>query len=240
MGCVAFIFRCSLGYSSLHVSNRALKSQCPGVSFQHPPSNDLANPKYRVVSLFGPGPFLVTMSRANWLKFVKYAPHHEPPVCIIPPREGAPPLVTHGGVGNQNILLETFIGACCRAGISADDLEFSMAGQGCGEIPLQQGPFDKRCLLGSSRLALGHLEAMLKHDVLRGLNWLVVNSNGRNNTILMDVKSVFLLLFFHTLSIYLSLLMLRFTHVVCLSFFFAVLQGGWEKIQKHIDRGRQD
>jgi len=136
------------------------------------------------------------MSRANWLKFMKYAPDHEPPVCIIPPRVGAPPLVTHGGVGNQNILLETFIGACRRADISADDVVFSMAGQACGKIPLQRGPLDKSCLLGSSQRALGDLEAMLKHDVLRGLNWLVVNSNGRNNIIIMDVKSVILSIFF--------------------------------------------
>lgn len=128
------------------------------------------------------------MSRASWLKFVEYAPHSEPPVCIIPPREGAPPLVTHGGVGNPNILLESFIQTCDNASIGPDDIEFSMAGQGCGEIPLKAAPLDKTCLLGASRLALGDLEAMLEYDVLRGLNWLIVNPDGRSNVIMLDVK----------------------------------------------------
>ena len=158
------------------------------MSFDFPPSNDLANPKYRVVCFSGPGPFVATMSRANWLKFVEYAPHSEPPVCIIPPREGAPPLVTHGGVSNPNILLDSFIQSCCNAGVSHDALDLSMAGQGGGEIPLQKAPYDNTCLLGASRLALGDLGAMLEHDVLRGLNWLIANPGERNNIIMMDVK----------------------------------------------------
>jgi hypothetical protein len=180
--------RCSIGYSYIK-HDHLLRSLCPGAIFSSPPIHDLANPRYRKVCLSGNGNWLVTMPWYLWDKFLEKAPFNEPPVCIVPPVDGASFKTTHQGNTTPNVTIAAFVRVCKAAKILPKNLDFGRAGPGCGPVPLQPAPLDTTCVLGAAELGLGSLNTLLRYPVLCALNSIFDNSRDCAGTIvIVDLK----------------------------------------------------